>query len=356
MLPRSIQEAMGRLSETYAFSGSETKGANGYVFFGTNRVTGVPVAIKFYYWGDRPELHAEPRLLAQFSSENIVSIQVAELVGDGWAMFVTPRFSGDLESAISRGPFSLHRALDTARDVYAGLGALHGSGIVHRDLKPANILISNQGRAVIGDFGSVATLSADSQEAVASSHSVLYRPPESFAENRYTRSGDLYQVGILMHEMLAGSLPVLPEDWIRPKFRDEYRALNNDYEQSQYVDREIAARIRAGTLLRTPPLPFHIPRRVRLFIRNQAHVDIRMRARSAADAMVGLLSLRRSSLDWCMDGDGAIGRGIEVSVRVESNGLKFEVYVDRGNGFRRDRSIEGASPAACCDLANARFT
>lgn len=346
---------MHRLSETYAFSGSESKGANGYVFFGANRVTGVPVAIKFYYWGDRPELHAEPRILSQFSSDNIVPIQMAELVGGGWAMFVTPRFSGDLEGSIARGNFSLHRALDTARDIYLGLGALHGSGIVHRDLKPANILVSSQGKAVIGDFGSVATLSAESQDTVASSHSVLYRPPESFAENRYTKSGDLYQVGILTHEMIAGSLPSLAEDWVQPRNRQEYRALGNDFEQSQFVDRQIATRIREGTLLRTPALPFCTPRRVRFFIKNQTHINPAMRARSAADAMAELLSLRRSSLDWYMDGKCAIGRGAEAVVRIESIDSNVEAHVDRGNGFRRDRTLEAATPAASCELANVRF-
>ena len=110
MLPIPVQEAMHRLSETYRFSGSEQKGANGYVFFGVNKVTGVRVAIKFYYWGDQPELHAEPRLLSQFSSENIVPIQVAELVGGGWAMFVTP---------ILRRP----RGSDHARRLFAAQGS-----------------------------------------------------------------------------------------------------------------------------------------------------------------------------------------------------------------------------------------
>jgi serine/threonine protein kinase len=351
----SVQAAMHRLAESYAFSGSEDKGANGYVFFGTNKVTGVPVAIKFYYWGDRPELHAEPRVLAQFSSENIVPIQVAELVGEGWAMFVTPRYSGDLEGAIGSGKFSLHRALDTARDIYAGIGALHGAGIVHRDLKPANVLIANQGRAVVGDFGSVATLSVETQDAVASSHSLLYRPPETFADNRYTKSGDLYQIGILMHEMLAGPLPTLSDDWVRPKNKAAYGALVDDYEKSRYVDREIAGRIRSGNLLRTPILPFCVPKRVRLFIKNQTHVNVSARARSAADAMAALLSLRRSSLDWYMDGDCAVGSGIGVVVRIEPAGSSAEAYVNRGNGFRRDKSLESDSLAASCELANARY-
>ncbi len=346
---------MHRLSESYEFSGSETKGANGYVFFGTNRVTGVQVAIKFYYWGDQPQLHAEPRILAQCSSENVVPIQVAELVGDGWAMFVTPRLIGDLEEAINRERFSLHRALDAARDIYGGLCSLHGHGIVHRDLKPANILISNQGRAVIGDFGSVATLSPESLDAVASSHSILYRPPESFEANRYTKLGDLYQVGVLVHEMLGGPLPILPGDWVQPKNLREYHALATEFEQSQYVDLEISTKIRAGKLLRSLPLPFCVPNRVRLFIKKQVSIDPGARARSAADAMSTLLSLRRASLDWYMEGMEAIGCGNGVVVRVEPVGQNVEVHVDRGKGLRRDRSLEGSSPGDSCELANARF-
>lgn len=355
MLPLAVQGAMHRLSESYEFSGTETKGANGFVFFGTARVTGVQVAIKFYYWGNQPELHAEPRILAQCSSENVVGIQVAELVGDGWAMFVTPRLAGDLEETINRGALSLHGALDAARDVYAGLCALHGNGIVHRDLKPANILISSHARAVIGDFGSVATISSESLDSVASKHSILYRPPESFEGDRYTRLGDLYQVGVILHEMLAGPLSTLPVDWIQPKNQQIYHALATDFEQSQFVDQELSRRIRAGTLLRTPALPFCVPRRVRLFIKKQAGIDPNARARSAADAMSELLSLRRASLDWFMEGSEAIGYGNGVTVRVESVGSGVQVHVNRGSGLRRDRSLEGASPSVSCELANARF-
>lgn len=354
MLPQPVQIAMQRLSDTYAFSGVENKGANGFVFFGTNRVTGVPVAIKFYWWGEHPELHSEPRVLAQVSSDHIVPIQAAELVGGGWALFVTPRFSGDLEGAINRGAFSLHRALDLARNVYSGLGALHGIGIVHRDLKPANILVSDQGRAVIGDFGSVATLSQDSLDVVASGHSIIYRPPESFLEGRYTKAGDLYQVGIVMYEMLAGPLPVLPEDWVSPKNRQEYSQLQNDFDRSQYVDREVSARVRAGRILNFSNIPFCVPKKVRQFIKKQTSIDAAKRARSAADAMSVILTLRRGSLDWVMEDGIAFGRADDVVVRVEPSGAGSEVHVERGSGFRRDRSLE-SNPAASCELANSKF-
>jgi eukaryotic-like serine/threonine-protein kinase len=93
------------------------------------------------------------------------------------------------------------------RQVLDGLGYSHGQGVIHRDLKPANILINNDGGIKITDFG-VARLDTSTLtvmgDIVGTPH---YMAPEQFSGKEVTPRTDLYQVGVILYELLAGTRP-----------------------------------------------------------------------------------------------------------------------------------------------------
>jgi eukaryotic-like serine/threonine-protein kinase len=99
------------------------------------------------------------------------------------------------------------------RQLLSGLGEAHASGIVHRDLKPANIILTPT-RAVITDFG-LAQARIDPATSAPAPAGVLagslpYMAPEQFITARVGPAADLFSVGVLMYEMVAGQLPFPP--------------------------------------------------------------------------------------------------------------------------------------------------
>jgi serine/threonine protein kinase len=109
-----------------------------------------------------------------------------------------------------RGPFSAPEARDIAVQVLDGLAAAHDQELVHRDVKPSNVLIDRAGTAKLADFG-IAKALADATSALTVTGQVLgtprYLAPEQAAGRGATAQSDLYGVGLLLYEMLAGATP-----------------------------------------------------------------------------------------------------------------------------------------------------
>ena len=99
------------------------------------------------------------------------------------------------------------RAARIAMAVCDGLAAAHAAGVVHRDLKPANILIENTGRVVLTDFGIARALSDDGSRTQGLVGTPLYMSPEQVSGLPIDVRTDLYAVGLMLFEMLTGTLP-----------------------------------------------------------------------------------------------------------------------------------------------------
>ncbi|MGV8885056.1 MAG: Stk1 family PASTA domain-containing Ser/Thr kinase [Microbacteriaceae bacterium] len=99
------------------------------------------------------------------------------------------------------------QTLDILEAVLSGLAAAHKSGIVHRDLKPENVLLADDGRIKIGDFGLARAASANTATGAALLGTIAYLSPELVTRGVADTRSDIYAVGIMMYEMLAGEQP-----------------------------------------------------------------------------------------------------------------------------------------------------
>jgi len=99
------------------------------------------------------------------------------------------------------------QTLDVMQAVLSGLAAAHRSGIVHRDLKPENVMLADDGRIKIGDFGLARAVSANTATGAALLGTIAYLSPELVTRGVADARSDIYAIGILMYEMLTGEQP-----------------------------------------------------------------------------------------------------------------------------------------------------
>jgi serine/threonine protein kinase len=106
-------------------------------------------------------------------------------------------------------PVDEEQAVALIQGIAAGLAYAHANGIVHRDIKPENILITADGTPKITDWG-LGKMMSNSRQSSVIGYSLAYAAPEQIAPQVYGRPGpwtDIYQIGILLYEMLTGSTP-----------------------------------------------------------------------------------------------------------------------------------------------------
>jgi len=105
--------------------------------------------------------------------------------------------------------YSLPEIVEIIRPLLDGLGYVHSEGIVHRDLKPSNILINNDGRIKICDFGIAHSESSELTQVGDVLGSLHYMSPEQFIGMPVDARSDLYSVGVIAYELLTGNKPFL---------------------------------------------------------------------------------------------------------------------------------------------------
>ncbi len=116
-----------------------------------------------------------------------------------------------LEQRLEKGPLTVNEAVAILHQVSLGLESAHHAGIVHRDIKPANILMTRSGTVKILDFG-LAKLVSDSQGQAMTQEgqtpgTVLYMSPEQLRAEPVDHRSDLWSLGVLAYELLAGVSP-----------------------------------------------------------------------------------------------------------------------------------------------------
>jgi eukaryotic-like serine/threonine-protein kinase len=105
------------------------------------------------------------------------------------------------------GSLTSEQTIDICEAVLAGLAAAHRAGIVHRDLKPENVMLADDGRIKIGDFGLARAATSQTATGGALLGTIAYLSPELVTRGVADTRSDIYAVGIMMYEMLTGEQP-----------------------------------------------------------------------------------------------------------------------------------------------------
>lgn len=109
------------------------------------------------------------------------------------------------------GKLTPEQTIDIVTAVLGGLAAAHKAGIVHRDMKPENVLLADDGRIKLGDFGLARAASANTATGQALLGTIAYLSPELVTRGIADARSDIYALGIMMYEMLTGEQPFVGE-------------------------------------------------------------------------------------------------------------------------------------------------
>jgi len=160
----------------------------------------------------------EARAVAALNHPNIVTLHAIEEI-DGQHVIVMERVTGSpLSALLEPDGLPLARVLEIAVPVADALSAAHERGVVHRDLKPANVMLSDEGRVKVLDFGLAKWVSpsigADSEAPTATRSTegaivgtVPYMAPEQLRGQHVDTRADLFSLGVMLYEMVAGGRP-----------------------------------------------------------------------------------------------------------------------------------------------------
>jgi beta-lactam-binding protein with PASTA domain/predicted Ser/Thr protein kinase len=111
------------------------------------------------------------------------------------------------ELLVARGPTPVPVAIDYARQILAALGFAHRHGVVHRDIKPHNVAVAPDGRIKVMDFGIARAGTSQMTETGSIIGTAQYLSPEQAKGAPVGPTSDIYSVGIVLYEMLTGSVP-----------------------------------------------------------------------------------------------------------------------------------------------------
>ena len=193
------------------------------VFLAHDLLLNRDIAVKVLF----PEFAVDPKFVERFRREaqaaaslshpNIVNVY-------DWGKFEGTYFiamefvEGRTLAEILKGGRRLNarQATEIASEVAAALGFAHESGIAHRDIKPANILIGSNGVVKVADFGIARLMNGPAEESLTQVGSVMgtatYFSPEQAQGAQPDPRSDLYSLGIVMYEMVAGQVPFTGEN------------------------------------------------------------------------------------------------------------------------------------------------
>jgi serine/threonine-protein kinase PpkA len=230
----ALQSKLSAFKDHRFGSGEEAPSLKGYrltrkigsggmteVFLAVREADGFPVVLKVLEASGRgaseylSRFIQEYALLSRIQHPHVIAIYDQGFTDD--LAYIAMEFfeRGDLRSEITGG-MTQHRALEVVTQVALALQAIHERGIVHRDLKPENIMRRADGSVALADFG-IAKSTGDENLALTQTRhgdvvgTPYYLSPEQAAGEDIAPQADLYSLGVMMFEMLAGVRPFRAE-------------------------------------------------------------------------------------------------------------------------------------------------
>jgi eukaryotic-like serine/threonine-protein kinase len=233
--PRSTTPAVSRppqpgdlIADRYDLEELVGTGGMSSVFRAHDRQLERDVAIKILHahYASDPEylerFRREARAVARLSHPNIVTV-IDRGDDDGRQYIVFEHVEGEnlKELVLRSGRLSVRRALELALAIADGLSFAHDHGLVHRDVKPQNILLSREGEVKVTDFGIARSLHME--HGMTQTGTVLgtgeYLAPEQASGKPVSPATDVYSLGIVLWELLAGDVPFTGDNFVAVALR-----------------------------------------------------------------------------------------------------------------------------------------
>jgi serine/threonine-protein kinase len=186
----------------------------------------VAIKILHEHYAEDPEylerFRREARAVAKLSHPNIVTV-IDRGDDDGRQYIVFELVEGEnlKELVLRSGRLSVRRALELALAIADGLSFAHDRGLIHRDVKPQNVLLSREGEVKVTDFGIARSLHVE--HGVTQTGTVLgtgeYLAPEQASGKPVSPATDVYSLGVVLWELLAGDVPFVGENFVAVALR-----------------------------------------------------------------------------------------------------------------------------------------
>ena len=223
-------------------------GGMGRVYKVQDTKIGEKIALKLI----RPEAGLDKKSIDRFSNELKLArkirhknvCQMFDLGEDQGTQYITMEYvhGEDLKQLIRKvGRLSPGQAVGIARQVCDGLEEAHKQGVVHRDLKPQNIMVDQDGKARIMDFGIARSLSGKSMTgAGVMIGTPEYMSPEQVEGKDVDQRSDIYSLGIILYEMVAGRLPFIGDTPISIAHKQKYESPEDPKKLNTQVSDDLA--------------------------------------------------------------------------------------------------------------------
>ncbi len=232
------------LNDRYEIQQRIGRGGMADVFLARDLLLDRPVAIKVLF----PEFAVDPNFVERFRREaqSAANLNHPNIVGVyDWGQYANTYFmameyvQGRTLADILRanGHVNSQQAAEIAGEIAAALGFAHRNGVVHRDIKPANILIGANGQVKVADFGIARAMNSPTESNLTQAGSVMgtatYFSPEQAQGAQPDPRSDLYSLGIVLYEMVAGRPPFAGENPVSIAYKQVH-------EQPQPLNRLVA--------------------------------------------------------------------------------------------------------------------
>ncbi|MEO5825194.1 MAG: protein kinase [Gemmatimonadales bacterium] len=211
-----VSPSVGHRIGHYQLVGMLGNGGMGTVYRAHDDRLDRVVALKFLppFLSAQPEARerflVEARAAAGLDHPNVCSIHEIGETADGRPFIAMTCYEGEtLRERLNRESLPITDAIRIAIAVAHGLGAAHARGIVHRDVKPGNVMLCSDGSVRLLDFG--LAMSADNvvPGPATVQGTIAYMSPEQMRGDHVDARSDLWSLGVVLYEMLAGTRPVL---------------------------------------------------------------------------------------------------------------------------------------------------
>ncbi|NNF04242.1 MAG: protein kinase, partial [Rhodothermales bacterium] len=205
---------VGKTISRYHVDAEIGQGGMGIVYRATDTTLERAVALKFLppYMGTDENAKArfvnEAKAVSALDHPNIAVVHEIGKDESGYLFIVMAFYEGEtIEELVEEGPMEIERVLDYALQTTRGLEAAHRKGIIHRDIKPGNLMVTDDGLVKILDFGLAKVQDVTMTVGAMSLGTLAYMSPEQAQGQEIDHRTDLWALGVVMYEMIAGRRP-----------------------------------------------------------------------------------------------------------------------------------------------------